>query len=150
MEYPNNEKYCKGCERTKPVDAFEFSNKAKTTRAARCIECRREPKREAVRRHYRKNTPSYVARREYSREKIGLFVRQYKIDNPICADCKLPHPYWRLDFDHLRDKTALISRAVADCWSLFRVIDEMAKCELVCANCHRDRTQARRGELCEI
>jgi hypothetical protein len=149
MEYTDGKKYCKGCDKTKIVDAFEFGNKAKTYRAALCIECRREPKREAVRKHYRANTAAYATRRDRSREKVVLFVRQYKIEHPVCMDCKLPHPYWRLDFDHLRDKQALLSRAASDCWSLTRIVDEMAKCEIVCANCHRDRTQARRGELCE-
>ena len=48
-----------------------------------------------------------------------------------------------LEFDHLRDKrlnvSALTNRAVP--WDA--IAEEMAKCEVVCANCHRRRTCVR-------
>jgi hypothetical protein len=48
-----------------------------------------------------------------------------------------------LEFDHLRDKKFTISKGIRDRnWQ--SVLDEIAKCEVVCANCHRRRT-ARRG-----
>src|SRR5690606_5591852 len=53
-----------------------------------------------------------------------------------------------LDFDHLPgvDKKFEISRAVnASTRSWARIEKEIAKCEVVCANCHRRRTSARAG-----
>lgn len=48
-----------------------------------------------------------------------------------------------LEFDHLRDKKAnvatLMLRSVE--WAL--IIEEIEKCEVVCANCHRRRTAQR-------
>ncbi|MGH7929584.1 MAG: hypothetical protein ACREQV_17510 [Candidatus Binatia bacterium] len=41
-----------------------------------------------------------------------------------------------LEFDHLGDKLFSISRGLLD-RPLQAVLDEMAKCEVVCANCHR-------------
>jgi hypothetical protein len=49
-----------------------------------------------------------------------------------------------LEFDHLDEKTASISELVS-CAATTRSVDaEIARCEVVCANCHRRRT-ARRG-----
>jgi hypothetical protein len=51
-----------------------------------------------------------------------------------------------LDFDH-RDpaqKASMVSRIKT--LSLESLMAEIAKCDVVCANCHRVRTHARRGE----
>lgn len=59
-----------------------------------------------------------------------------------CTDCGHKFPYFVMDFDH-RDSTtkvADVSTLVKGTgrWSL--VETEIAKCDLVCANCHRLRT----------
>ena len=79
---------------------------------------------------------------------INLFVNSLK-NNKICADCQLPHPYWRLDFDH-RDhsqKFMTVSRMKLSKYSNRRILQEVAKCDLVCARCHRLRTFKRNREL---
>ena len=64
--------------------------------------------------------------------------------NP-CADCGERDPVV-LEFDHLRDKTFDIgSKLIHKAWPA--VLAEIAKCEVVCANCHRRRTARRRGAL---
>lgn len=50
-----------------------------------------------------------------------------------------------MDFDHLLDKFKNVSRMTAYKWD--RIEAEIAKCELVCANCHRVRTFARDSQL---
>jgi hypothetical protein len=50
-----------------------------------------------------------------------------------------------LEFDHLRDKRADISTLVQYGVSWKTVQDEIAKCEVRCANCHRRRTATRGG-----
>jgi len=47
-----------------------------------------------------------------------------------------------MDFDHLGGKEALISKLVFQS-GIERLEKELAKCEVVCANCHRIRTTAR-------
>jgi hypothetical protein len=63
-----------------------------------------------------------------------------------CVDCGESDPVV-LDFDHLREKrlnvSELANRAVA--WD--EVAAEMAKCEVVCANCHRRRSGERANSL---
>jgi hypothetical protein len=48
-----------------------------------------------------------------------------------------------MEFDHLRDKTSAISLMVHDHCSLKRIKEEIAKCDLVCVLCHKDRTHRR-------
>ena len=42
-----------------------------------------------------------------------------------------------LDFDHPRDKKYNVSRMIHDAFSWKAIMKEVAKCEVVCANCHR-------------
>jgi len=63
-------------------------------------------------------------------------------DNKQCTDCKRNFRYWILDFDHLENKTFSINKIQNR--SLNFIKQEIAKCELVCANCHRIRTEIRK------
>lgn len=67
-------------------------------------------------------------------------------DGP-CADCKNTFPPVCMDFDHVRgEKVGQLSRMVRK-YGAGALENEIAKCELVCANCHRIRTQKRREGL---
>ena len=62
-----------------------------------------------------------------------------------CADCGRRFPSYAMQFDH-RDSstksytvTRMIGRAGRS-----KILEEAAKCDIVCANCHRDRTYLRR------
>lgn len=57
-----------------------------------------------------------------------------------CADCGIEYPSCVMDFDHQKDKEFLLSVAANKNMAIKRVLDEIAKCEVVCANCHRIRT----------
>jgi 5-methylcytosine-specific restriction endonuclease McrA len=70
-------------------------------------------------------------------------VRAYLREH-LCTDCGEPDIVV-LEFDHLRDKTAAVSALVHQGVSWERVLEEIAKCEVVCANCHRRRTARRAG-----
>ena len=59
-----------------------------------------------------------------------------------CVDCGEDN-HIVLDFDHLRDKKYNISRMIHDGFSWAAIKKEIAKCEVVCANCHRVRTHDR-------
>ena len=53
-----------------------------------------------------------------------------------------------MDFDHLEgeEKVLNVAAMVGRGWALQRILDEIAKCEVVCSNCHRERTY-KRSEL---
>lgn len=59
-----------------------------------------------------------------------------------CTDCGITN-HIMLDFDHLKDKKYNISRMIHDGFSWAAIKKEIAKCEVVCANCHRLRTHYR-------
>lgn len=61
-----------------------------------------------------------------------------------CADCGVSYPPYVLDFDHLGDdKLDNVSRLVGSKASEEAIRSEIAKCEVVCSNCHRERTHER-------
>ena len=74
---------------------------------------------------------------------LGTFrVRFFKGFEPFysdfqCETCKEGHPAV-LDFHHINDdKEGNISRMVSDTISKDRILAEIDKCIVLCANCHR-------------
>jgi hypothetical protein len=61
-----------------------------------------------------------------------------------CTDCKISYPYYVMDLDHRPDEEKLFNLGYAARCSYERVIAEIAKCDPVCANCHRERTHKRK------
>lgn len=58
-----------------------------------------------------------------------------------CLDCGIKYPSYVMDFDHgSNTKIESISVMVNQGVAIQALKDEMAKCEVVCANCHRIRT----------
>jgi len=103
--------------------------------------------REASRRHYAKHRDKVIASaKEYSkaaRERIKAYITAHLRDNP-CIDCGEANIVV-LEFDHLRDKDFNISDATRKGVGMKKLKDEIAKCEVRCANCHRKKTYERNG-----
>jgi len=59
-----------------------------------------------------------------------------------CMDCGVRYPFWIMQFDHVRGKKEFALASVAG-RALQKVKDEIAKCDVVCSNCHDDRTYKR-------
>jgi hypothetical protein len=76
-------------------------------------------------------------------ERTRLAVRQYK-EARACADCKKTYPAHVMDFDHVRGKKLFDISKMPD-YPRRKIAEEIAKCDLVCANCHRIRTFSRRA-----
>jgi predicted transcriptional regulator len=82
-------------------------------------------------------------RSQKRREEIRDIIRTFKQEK-ACMDCKIVYPYYVLDFDHIgNNKIEGISK-MASWFPLDEIIVEIKKCEVVCANCHRERTHSRR------
>lgn len=82
-----------------------------------------------------RNKIDMAARRERNRQ----IIRQMKTDVP-CADCLHHYPWYVMEFDHIGPK----KRNVNTAGSTGGMLDEIDKCEIVCANCHKVRTHVRR------
>jgi len=86
---------------------------------------------------------SLARKREAWRAQAHLLNRLR--DRP-CADCGGSFAPCAMDFDH-RDpssKRSAVTRMIGRAGTA-RILDEVAKCDIVCANCHRLRTFVRRS-----
>ena len=59
-------------------------------------------------------------------------------------DCKISYPYYMMDFDHVRGTKQANVAELINTLSKKRIDEEIAKCEVVCSNCHRIRTHIRK------
>jgi hypothetical protein len=109
-----------------------------------CRPCRSAYGRE----HYEANKQRYIDQAAAQKERALLerttFLIEFFATHP-CSDCGEADPVV-LEFDHVRDKAFNISQMFRDrSWQT--ILDEIQKCEVVCANCHRRRTSRRRRAL---
>lgn len=89
---------------------------------------------------YQKNKKQIRDASTARRRELVSFVKALK-DKP-CVDCGGSFPSICMDFDHVRgEKRYEISRMTRITVSKELILEEIAKCELVCANCHRLRHQ---------
>lgn len=89
--------------------------------------------------HYERNKEKYKKGNLERRERNKLYVFSIK-EKSKCMDCGVSDPRV-LDFDHVRgEKIKTIARASWDGWSINKIDEEIAKCDVRCANCHRIKT----------
>ena len=67
-----------------------------------------------------------------------------ELKNNSCIDCGVKYPPFVMEFDHRDPKSrkSHISRVFFTSEKMF--MEEIKKCDLVCANCHRIRTHKQR------
>jgi hypothetical protein len=135
---------CYRCGLYKAADDFAWRRKAKSQRDSFCRPCRSAYHRE----HYLANRQRYIDQQAVRRKRIHAerttYLLEYFKSHP-CVDCGEQDPVV-LEFDHLRDKEFEIGANLSvRSWS--SILAEIEKCDVVCANCHRKRTAARRGTL---
>ena len=103
----------------------------------------KEKRRAALRKHYRANKQIYVEKSKRQKAIIRAYISKIKEDSP-CVDCGQFYPGYVMDFDHLEDKKSTVSSMVNNC-NIEEINKEIAKCDIVCSNCHRLRTHARKN-----
>jgi hypothetical protein len=67
-------------------------------------------------------------------------------DQP-CADCGRRYPSECMDFDHVRGKKIFGIAREWNRWGWKTILREIAKCDVVCANCHRIRTKKNKDKF---
>ena len=79
-------------------------------------------------------------------KKLNIFIERFvdTMKNVPCADCGHKFDPCSMDFDHKPGtKSFNISQGIRSKIGFHDLTEEIAKCEVVCANCHRVRTKAR-------
>ena len=75
---------------------------------------------------------------------LAKYIQDLKEKTP-CMDCKYNYPYYVMDFDHVRGKKQANVMELVPSLSKKKIDEEIAKCEVVCSNCHRIRTHIRKN-----
>jgi hypothetical protein len=97
-----------------------------------------EKVKQASKKHYEKTKEYYLERNRKLRAVKAEYIR--KLREAACDDCHHLFPWYVMEFDHREDRKYDISPSLS--WS--RLKTEIAKCDIVCANCHSIRTHNRR------
>lgn len=139
-------KYCTSCHQTKELSNFYLRHKGKRAGEyySHCKTCQRICGKAYYHNNHEVQLGRAVERNRKTRKAQRDFVSLLK-DRP-CVDCGKKYPSCVMDFDH-RDKNlkmgnigSLVSQAY---FNKEKLLVEINKCDLVCANCHRIRTYNR-------
>ena len=136
-------KRCCECKRKRDDDDFYWKVRGKT-RYSRCKECWRI----YIQAHYQKHRAAYCASAGVRRRAHIQVLREYLIEvkGKPCTDCDRSFPTYVMDFHHRsrNEKRAGVAGLIHQHVSLRRLQEEISKCDLLCANCHRIRTHKQR------
>ena len=132
-------KVCRRCKRSLMTSDFNWKLKG-VRRASYCKTCSRK----YIKSHYNMNRQYYLtkarARNEHIRQKAQKYIGEYLSTHP-CVDCG-ESDILVLEFDHrIRSgKEEHIASIIRKTGSLEKLIQEISKCDVRCANCHRRKT----------
>lgn len=138
-------KKCTICKEAKPLVEFNKHSRNKDGKQPACRDCNKERSRayykrnpELHRKNVRRNNLRYLA-------DINQKMVDYLNEHP-CVDCG-ETDILVLEFDHLDPSTKVINVGEARRlnWTWERILQEIAKCEVVCANDHKRRTARQFG-----
>lgn len=134
------EKQCSKCNEILPITEFSKNKSKRDGFNTYCKSCMKTIRKK----HYENNKKVIIEKQRNINKKVRLekrkFLLTYLNNNP-CVDCGEPDPIV-LEFDHVDPETKLstISKMISDNVSLEKIKEEIRKCEIRCANCHRRRT----------
>lgn len=133
-------KTCTRCTRNKPLKAFA---KKRGGRQAFCRTCQKT----YFAAYYQKRKKQIrVAVKVHRAQRLAEALQVIApLKAAPCVDCGFTFPSYCMDFDHLDGarKVLDISNMVRLGYSMEKIMVELRKCEVVCANCHRVRTHER-------
>lgn len=130
------ESKCSKCKEVKPVSEFYSDRSRSTGIGSRCKPCARLESRNWAKRNRDKcnewGRASSIRIRERNHNKLYDFLSM-----AVCEDCDIDNPLV-LEFHHVTDKDYNVAQIMH--WSWERILEEINKCIILCANCHRIRT----------
>jgi hypothetical protein len=133
-------KRCSRCKEAKPVSEF---HRRGDRWQSECKPCRKISNAAFYQRTKHKHNGARYARKARVQREFVAWVISLKAGKP-CTDCKRVYHPAAMQWDHLpgTEKVASIAN-LAKHGNREAVLAEIAKCELVCANCHAIRTWER-------
>ncbi len=131
-------KWCSKCKKEKPTSEFAEAKGRYDGLQTYCIPCKKEYGKD----HYNKNRKVYLSRSKNQRKAAQEYVDNLK--RKPCADCGQNFPSCVMDFDHVRGKKEFNIATGLRFKGIQQILAEVAKCDVVCSNCHRIRTHGRK------
>ena len=132
-------KRCTICKQTKEFEEFNKNKSKKDGLNTLCKECSRRRSKQYYKENPDKHKQEVRKRADKVRRESQSHILSY-LQQHSCTDCGEKDPVV-LEFDHVQgEKEFDISAAVRRGISLRRIIKEIKKCEVRCANCHRRKT----------
>jgi hypothetical protein len=129
---------CARCRLVLPEEAFPERKLGTGRRHGHCRACKAAYQKDWYERNKARHKANVARIRKERTARNRLIIEAAK-DVP-CADCAGRFPPYVMDFDHVRgEKRATIASWYASA-SETSLRAEIAKCDVVCANCHRIRT----------
>lgn len=129
--------WCKSCMSARETNYYKNNPSKMDAKKAKHSKWLSDPN------NYEKAANRWRRRDFNAKEWLYSIILEYK--NKPCVDCKKSYPPWIMDFDHLdpTNKIANISKLSKWRGNKEKLLQEINKCELVCSNCHRQRTHDR-------
>ncbi len=142
----NNLKFCTTCTLFKSESVFEYRKDCTNKRGPICAKCKLALWTEWNKKFAK--LPKELRKDSYKKPDKKESIRDWyrELKNQPCTDCREKYPYYCMDWDHTRGiKEHNISQIVHNKHKE-TLLNELKKCDLVCANCHRLRTFLRNEE----
>lgn len=131
-------KVCTKCKKEKSIYEFNFRLKKIGLRQYQCVECTRA----FVGNHYKNNRDYYLAKAKTRNLKKKIeaqrYIRDYLLKHS-CVDCG-ESDMVVLEFDHRENKIKEVANLIRDRRPIVEIKEELEKCDVRCANCHRKKT----------
>lgn len=142
-------KICSKCGLNKALSEFYVKDSRKNKLHAQCKSCFKEHRKTYCAKHYEQYKEQYRARAKISRKKrTDQFHNNMLayLQGKVCNNCG-ENDIRVLEFDHLDPLTKKFgigqSLRLGYTWS--QALDEIKKCQILCANCHKIRTAEQFG-----
>lgn len=142
-------KVCTACQSTKQLTEYFIKDKKSGRLHSQCKQCYAAKRKLYYAEHYKKYGDKYRlranARKALIRSQLRTQLLAYLSDKS-CVVCGMSDPR-TLDFDHLEqaEKSFGVAKAMSNIMPWDVILQEIKKCQILCANCHRIRTAEQFG-----
>jgi len=136
-------KQCVTCLEFKDDSDFNWRFKSLGQRHKICRDCQNNHSRNWYKRHKEEHAQRVKDNRYRVKQETREYAWDYLSTHP-CIECGESDPTV-LEFDHIHGKDKDIAVLVGQGYSIKAVMKEIAKCQVLCANCHRRKTAKERG-----